>query len=113
MGSVSSFIIHGNLGNNWQQKTEKMAVNTIFVNNKEKQEMFYITAFNTIADNLSRYTKKGQEVVLKCQLKPFFNQDSKYNLSIIVRGFDFCGKKSDEINNDLLIDQNEIKGLWD
>lgn len=132
MSSISSFIIHGNLGNDWNQEYQNVYKNTIFVNDKRsgenRSQMFPVSAFGSRGETLSKWTKKGQCVLLKCILEQSTSPNGNFYLNVVVRGFDFCGvNKSDDYKKidgqefaDLFTEKEEIvvesekdKILWD
>lgn len=81
--------------------TFRLAVNRRFNNNNEQQaDFFNCTAFNKTAEFISKYFKKGQQILIEGRIENNNYTDSsgtkKYETRIVIEQVDFCGSKNQD-----------------
>lgn len=89
-GRISQEINIRNLQN------DKAVVNfNVAVNEKDKTNFFTCVAWNKQAEFISKYFKKGQEILIEGRLETRKYEEKTYT-EIIVEQVEFCGSKINE-----------------
>lgn len=88
-----------------QTQTGKSVVSFAIAVNRDKDTTYFIdvTAWNTVAQNICRYFKKGVQIgisgILTTRMSEYNGQKRKYT-EVLVNSFDFIGSKSENGGND-------------